>query len=105
MDITELLKFTIENNASDLHLSPKNQPIVRIDGQLQKIKAEILSADAIKTMLYSVMTEEQRAEYERDQELDFAISLGSEARFRVNAFTNRNGSAAVFRIIPSKFRQ
>ena len=102
MDITELLKFTIENNASDLHLSPKNQPIVRIDGQLQKIKAEILSADAIKTMLYSVMTEEQRAEYERDQELDFAISLGSEARFRVNAFTNRNGSAAVFRIIPSK---
>jgi twitching motility protein PilT len=52
--------------------------------------------------LFSVMTEGQRAEYERDFEIDFAISFGADARFRVNAFTNRAGSAAVFRVIPTK---
>lgn len=102
MDITELLKFTLDNGASDLHLSATNPPIVRIDGHLQRVKADALHADDIKKMLYSVMTEEQRAELEREQELDFAISLGEDARFRVNAFTNRHGAAAVFRIIPSE---
>jgi twitching motility protein PilT len=52
-------------------------------------------------MLYSIMTDEQRAEFEKNLELDFAISFGEKARFRVNAFTNRQGSAAVFRTIPS----
>lgn len=102
MDITELLKFTLDNKASDLHLSPDNQPIVRIDGDLQRIKTEALTSDAIRGMLFSVMSEDQRAIYERDLEHDFAISLGADARFRVNAFTNRGGSAAVFRVIPTK---
>ena len=102
MEITDLLRFTIENDASDLHLSAKNQPIVRISGKLQRIKSEPLSADEIKRMVYSIMSEDQRAEYEREKEIDFAISLGDDARFRVNAFTNRMGTAAVFRIIPSK---
>lgn len=102
MDITELLKFTLDNKGSDLHLSAKNQPIVRIDGDLQRIKTDELTGDTIRAMLFSVMTEEQRAVYERDLEHDFAISLGQDARFRVNAFTNRLGSAAVFRVIPTK---
>jgi twitching motility protein PilT len=102
VEITELLKFTLENKASDLHLSGNNQPIVRIDGELQRIKTDVLNSDTIRTMLFSVMTEEQRAMYERDLELDFAISFGADARFRVNAFTNRAGSAAVFRVIPTK---
>lgn len=102
MEITELLKFTLDNKASDLHLSGGNQPIVRIDGDLQRIKTDTLTADSIRAMLFAVMTEEQRAIYERDLELDFAISFGAEARFRVNAFTNRTGSSAVFRVIPTK---
>lgn len=102
MDITELLKFTLDNKGSDLHLAGNNQPIVRIDGDLQRIKTDVLTADVIRAMLFSVMTEEQRAVYERDLEHDFAISLGQDARFRVNAFTNRQGSAAVFRVIPTK---
>ncbi|MBI1216066.1 MAG: PilT/PilU family type 4a pilus ATPase [Alphaproteobacteria bacterium] len=102
MEITELLKFTLENGASDLHLSGNNQPIVRIDGDLQRIKTDVLNSDIIRSMLFSVMTEEQRAVYERDLEIDFAISFGADARFRVNAFTNRAGSAAVFRVIPTK---
>lgn len=102
MDITALLKFTIENKASDLHLSGGNPPIVRIDGELQRIKTDLLTGDVIRSLLFSVMTEENRAIYERDMEIDFAISLGHDARFRVNAFTNRAGSAAVFRVIPTK---
>jgi twitching motility protein PilT len=102
VDITELLKFTLDNKGSDLHLAGSNQPIVRIDGDLQRIKTDVLTADSIRAMLFSVMTEEQRAVYERDLEHDFAISLGQDARFRVNAFTNRQGSAAVFRVIPTK---
>lgn len=102
MDITELLKFTLDNNGSDLHLSGANPPIVRIHGQLHRLKTDTLLTDDIRSMLYSVMTEEQRATYERDLEIDFAISFGENARFRVNAFTNRVGSAAVFRVIPTK---
>ena len=101
MDITQLLAFVMQNNASDLHLSAGNPAIVRVYGSLKRLKADPLTSDNIRTMLYSIMTDDQRADYEKDLELDFAISFGEKARFRVNAFTNRNGSAAVFRTIPS----
>jgi len=101
LDITQLLAFTMQNNASDLHLSPQNPPLIRVHGELKRIKSDPLKSDDIRTMLYSVMTEDQRAEFERDFELDFAIAFGEKARFRVNAFTTRTGSSAVFRSIPS----
>lgn len=101
MDITQLLAFTMQNDASDLHLSPSNPPIIRTHGQLKRVKADPLKSDDIRTMLYSVMTEDQRSDFEREMELDFAIAFGEKARFRVNAFTTRNGTAAVFRTIPS----
>ncbi len=102
MDLTQLLAFTMQNDASDLHLSSGNQPIIRVNGQMKRVKGDALGSDDIRTMLYSVMTEEQRAVYESDMELDFAIALGEKARFRVNAFTTRLGSAAVFRTIPTE---
>ena len=101
-DITEFLKFTLENKASDLHLSGGNNPMVRINGELRRIKPDVLQGDDIRGMLFTVMTEEQRSSYERDFEVDFAVAFGPDARFRVNAFTNRHGSAAVFRVIPTK---
>ncbi len=102
MDLTQLLAFTMQNKASDLHLSPNNPPVIRVHGSLRRIKSDsVLTSDAIRSMLYSVMTEQQRADYEKDMEIDLAISFGEKARFRVNAFTTRNGSAAVFRTIPS----
>lgn len=102
MDITQLLAFVMQNNASDLHLSTGNAPIVRVHGTLKRVKADdALTSDGIRAMLYSVMTDDQRAAYEKDLELDFAISFGEKARFRVNAFNNRSGAAAVFRTIPS----
>lgn len=102
MDLTQLLAFSMQNKASDLHLSPKNPPIMRVHGKLRRIKADSeLTSDDIRSMLYSVMSETQRADYEKELELDFAIAFGEKARFRVNAFTTRNGCAAVFRSIPS----
>ena len=101
MDLTQLLAFSMQNNASDLHLSATNPPIIRVDGQLKRVKSDALSSDEIRSMLYSVMSEEQRAVYEKDYEIDIAISFGEKARFRVNAFNMRNGAAAVFRTIPS----
>ena len=101
MDLTQLLAFTMQNKASDLHLSAGSPPIIRASGELKRVKAEPLSSDDIRTMIYSIMTEEQRAEYEKNLEIDFAIALGEKARFRVNGFTTRLGACAVFRMIPS----
>lgn len=102
MDLTQLLAFSMQNNASDLHLSANNPAVIRVNGQMKKVKTDTLSSDDIRSMLYSVMSEEQRADYERELELDFAIAFGDKARFRVNAFNTRNGAAAVFRTIPSQ---
>ncbi|MGH1377615.1 MAG: type IV pilus twitching motility protein PilT [Alphaproteobacteria bacterium] len=101
MDLTQLLAFTMQNDASDLHLSAGSPPIIRVSGEMKRVKSDALGSDDIRTMLYSVMTEEQRAEYEKNMELDFAIALGEKARFRVNGFTTRLGAAAVFRTIPT----
>ncbi len=101
MDLTQLLAFTMQNNASDLHLSAGSPAIIRVDGLMKRVKGDSLSSDDIRTMLYSVMSEDQRSEYEKNMELDFAIALGEKARFRVNGFTTRLGSSAVFRTIPS----
>ena len=102
MDLTQLLAFTMQNEASDLHLSAGSPPVIRVDGHLRRVKADPLSTDDIKTMLYSVMTEAQRAEYEKNMDIDFAIALGERAGFRVNGFTSRLGTCAVFRAIPTE---
>jgi len=102
LDLTQLLAFTMQNEASDLHLSAGSPPIIRTNGVLKKVKSDPLSSDDIRTMLYSVMTEDQRADFEKNMELDFAIALGEKARFRVNGFTSRLGSCAVFRTIPTE---
>jgi twitching motility protein PilT len=102
MEITDLLIFTQKNKASDLHLSTTNPPILRIHGEMVPYQSPALTAEDIKRMLYSVMTEQQRSEYERDLEIDFALSLGADMRFRVNAFNTLNGPAAVMRTIPSR---
>lgn len=101
MDLTQLLAFTMQNEASDLHLSSGSPPIIRVSGTLKRVKANPLTSDDIRTMLYSVMTEAQRANFERNQDIDFAIALGEKARFRVNGFNTRLGTSAVFRVIPS----
>ncbi|MBY0511327.1 MAG: type IV pilus twitching motility protein PilT [Rhodospirillaceae bacterium] len=102
MEITELLAFAQQNKASDLHLIGGKEPMARIDGGLRPIKTGDLSADTVKNMIYSIMTEEQRSEYEAEKEIDFAIAFGAESRFRVNAYNTVSGPAAAFREIPTK---
>ena len=102
MEITELLAFAQKNKASDLHLVSAKQPMVRIDGGLKPIKTGELDPDTVKNMLYSIMTEEQRSDFESEKEIDFAIAYGEESRFRVNAYNTTTGAAAAFREIPTK---
>ncbi len=102
MDITDLLVLTKKNNASDLHLTVGSPPVLRLHGEIVPHPSEALTVDAIKNMLYSIMTEQQRSDYERDFEIDLAISFGENMRFRVNAFNTINGPAAVLRSIPTE---
>lgn len=102
MEITDLLMATYKNKASDLHLSTKNPPVMRIHGDMRPLEMPALGSEDIKKMLYSIMTDAQRSEYERNLELDFSISFDSDLRFRVNAFNTIYGAAAVFRNIPTK---
>lgn len=101
MEITELLAFTMQSKGSDLHLSSGNPPLLRISGELKPLKCDPLTGDEVKAMLYAIMTEEQRSDYEQERDLDFAIAFGESARFRVNAFNINRGPAAVFRTIPT----
>lgn len=100
MDLTQLLKLTVGLKASDLHLSPGMPPMVRIDGDLVPLKdASPLSAEDTQQMIYSVLDEKQRQEFEATMELDFATSVPQVSIFRVNAFKQKNGIAGVFRVI------
>lgn len=102
MEITDLLMATHKNKASDLHLSTKNPPIMRVHGDMLPLDVPALDADTIKAMVYSIMTEQQRSDYERDLEIDFSISFSEAMRFRVNVFNTIYGPGAVFRTIPTK---
>ena len=102
MEIVELLNYIHQRGASDLHLSSENPGIMRQDGDMMHIEGcPILDSTTIKNMLYSIMSESQRSEYESEMEIDFSVAFGDAMRFRVNAFSTMNGPAAVFRTIPT----
>jgi twitching motility protein PilT len=101
MEITELLTFSQKNKASDIHLSTNNPPMLRISGDMIPMKMPPMSAETVKQLIYSILTEQQRSDYERDLEIDFAITFGENMRFRVNAFNTLAGPAAVLREIPT----
>ncbi len=102
MDITELLAFSVKNNASDLHLSAGLPPLVRIDGDLRRIALPELSHAEVLELLYRVMSDAQRQQYETALEIDFSFAIPNLARFRVNAFNQDRGAAGVFRNIPTQ---
>ena len=102
MDITELLAFSVKNKASDLHLSAGLPPMIRVDGDIRRINVPPLDTKEVQGLVYDVMNDNQRRDYEEFLECDFSFELPGLARFRVNAFNQNRGSAAVFRTIPSK---
>ena len=102
MDVSELLAFTVKNNASDLHISSGEPPLIRIHGDMTRIKMPPLQAREVQSMLYDIMNDTQRKAFEEHLELDFSFSLGDIARFRVNVFSQNRGISAAFRVIPNE---
>ncbi len=102
MEITQLLEFSVQQGASDLHLSSGQPPIIRIHGDIQRIDAPAFDAEALQSMIYDVMNDEQRRQFESYLEADFSFEIPKVARFRANIFQQNRGIAAVFRTIPSK---
>ncbi len=102
--IDAFLKLMVESGASDLHLSTGNPPIVRIHGDLQRIKYKVLEDDELREMLYEITPEERIKIFEETGDVDFGFELPGLARFRVNIFQQKNGIGAVFRVIPSKVK-
>ena len=102
MDITQLLAFSVKNGASDLHLSAGLPPMIRVDGDIRRINVEALDHSTVHDMVYDIMNDRQRKDYEEFLETDFSFEIKGLARFRVNAYNQDRGAAAVFRTIPSK---
>jgi twitching motility protein PilT len=102
MDITELLAFSAKQGASDLHLSAGLPPMIRVDGDVRRINLPPMDHKQVHSLIYEIMNDKQRKDYEEFLETDFSFEVPGVARFRVNAFNQNRGSGAVFRTIPSK---
>ncbi len=101
MDIAELLAFSVKNNASDLHLSSGLPPMIRVDGDIRRINVPALDDKTVHSLIYDIMSDKQRKDFEEFLETDFSFEIPGLARFRVNVFNHNRGPAAVFRTIPS----
>ena len=102
MDISELLAFSVKNKASDLHLSAGLPPMIRVHGDVRRINLPPLEHKDVHGMIYDIMNDGQRKAYEEMLECDFSFAIPGLARFRVNAYNQERGAAAVLRTIPSK---
>ena len=102
MHLDDLLQFTVKNGASDLHLSASLPPMIRVDGDIRRINLPPLEHKEVHTLIYDIMSDRQRKEYDEFMECDFSFEIPRLARFRVNAFNQSRGAGAVFRTIPNK---
>jgi len=102
MDISQLLAFSVKNGASDLHLSAGLPPMIRVDGDVRRINVPAMEHKQVHAMVYDIMNDSQRKSFEEFLETDFSFEIPRLARFRVNAFNQKRGAAAVFRTIPSE---
>ena len=102
LDIAQLLQFSVKNGSSDLHLSAGLPPMIRVDGDVKRLNMDALEHKVVHSMIYDIMNDKQRKDYEEFLETDFSFEIPNVARFRVNAFNQQRGCAAVFRTIPSK---
>lgn len=102
VDIAQLLTFSVKNNASDLHLSAGVPPMIRVDGDIKRVNMPALTHKDVHSMIYDIMNDRQRKDFEEFLETDFSFEIPKLARFRVNAFNQARGAGAVFRTIPSE---
>ena len=102
MDITELLAFSVQQGASDLHLSAGLPPMIRVDGDIRRVNVPPQGHPEVQALIYDIMNDRQRKDFEEFLETDFSFDVPKIARFRVNAFNQNRGAGAVFRAIPSE---
>lgn len=100
--IDAFFKLMHEQGASDLHLIAGQQPILRIKGELERVKYKVLDNDGLKSMLYEIAPENKVKTFEETGDVDFAYEIPGLARYRANFFQQKYGVGAVFREIPSK---
>lgn len=98
--IHQLLKFMVENGASDLHITPGTPPQLRIDGALRPLNVPTLTPPETKKIAYSLLTDAQKHIFEEEKELDFSFGVKGLSRFRANVFQTRGSVGAAIRTIP-----
>jgi twitching motility protein PilT len=101
-DLSQLLRDIVQKGASDLHLSAGSAPHMRLDGNLMPADSMVLDGALIKSLVYSILTDEQKDRFERDKELDFAFTIEGLSRFRVNVFFQRGCVGTAIRALPFK---
>jgi len=101
VDVSDLLAFSVKNAASDLHLSAGLPPMIRVDGDIRRVNVPALDNKTVHNMLYDIMSDKQRKDFEEKFETDFSFEIQGLARFRVNVFNQNRGVGGVFRTIPS----
>jgi len=100
MEIHDLLVLCIEKKASDLHLTEKEPPILRIDGRLVRTNLPALKSEVLKKMLYGFLTDLQKEKFEKNLELDLSLALPGLDRFRVNIHIQKGSVEGAFRRVP-----
>jgi len=103
-ELDELLAFAFEKDASDIHLSAGNAPVLRIHGKLRHLESPVLTDTGLRALFHDILTDKQKRALEIDLELDFAYAIRGVARFRTNLFFQLRGEAASFRAIPDQVR-
>ena len=101
LKIQQLFKLMVDSSASDLHITSGTSPGLRVHGEVIKVKTSPLTGEDTKRLIYQILTEDQKNEFEKKLELDFSFGIKGLARFRANVFNSKGAVAAVFRIIPS----
>src|SRR3972149_11833243 len=102
MNITELLTFAHRSGASDVHLAACEPPRLRINGDMKRLEHASLAPEEVHNMVFDIMSDGLRKDFQETNDVDFSFELGDIARFRVNVFRGRRGEGAVFRTIPTK---
>ena len=104
INLRELLEQMVQMNASDLHLTVGTPPVVRVDGKLQRLNQDMLTAEQTKKLAYSMLNEKQKLKFEQNWELDFSFGIENMSRFRCNIFMQRGNVAVALRQIPYKVK-
>ncbi len=100
INLHQLLKAAVKQNASDLHIVSGSPPVLRVDGRIVRVKTKELNGDETRKLCYSILTDAQKSRFEATKELDFSFGIKSIARFRANLFFQRGTVSGVFRRVP-----